>query len=71
MTHPAKKVTFYKKIGDNLSKLVIDGTKYQLYNIQELVIKSAKKEDEGEYVCRAENNLLEDKIILLFINSCK
>ena len=75
MTHPAKKVTFYNKSesdGGKLSPLALtNGTKYQLLNLQELVIYDVQNSDDGVYVCRAENNLLQDKEIKIFINQCK
>ena len=74
MSHPAKAVTFYKKLetdGGKLSPLVIDGKKYQLLNRQELVIYDVQNDDDGVYVCQAENKLLQDKEIKIFINQCK
>lgn len=74
MSHPAKAVTFYKKLetdGGKLSPLVIDGKKYQLLNRQELVIYNVQNTDDGVYVCQAENKLLQDKEIKIFINQCK
>ena len=74
MSHPAKVVTFYKKLetdGGKLSPLVIDGKKYQLLNRQELVIYDVQNDDDGVYVCQAENKLLQDKEIKIFINQCK
>lgn len=74
MSHPAKAVTFYKKLetdGGKLSPLVIDGDKYQLLNRQELVIYDVQNADDGVYVCQAENKLLQDKEIKIFINQCE
>jgi len=72
MSHPAKKIRFYKKSADgNLLPLVIDGSKFQLLNLQELVIHKVKNEDDGFYGCRRENAPLKDKEIKLFINQCK
>ena len=73
MSHPAKAVTFYRKAGSDgkLSKLVIDGKKYQLLNLQELVIYNVQNTDDGLYVCQVENDLLQDKEIKIFINQCK
>ena len=73
MSHPAKKIRFYKKSADGsqLLPLVIDGVKYQLLNLQELVIHKVKNEDDGFYGCRREKSSLKDKEIKLFINQCK
>lgn len=72
MSHPAKKVKFFRAIsGSPLSEIRVNGGKYQLINDQELVIRRVSLLDFGSYECQAENNLLEEKKIQLFVNNCK
>ena len=72
MSHPAKKVKFYRAVdGSPPYEIVSRGKKYKLINDQELVIMKVSLIDHGTYICRAENHALKDKKIKLFINNCK
>ena len=72
MSHPAKKVRFFKySTGGPAKEIQITDSKYRLINDQELVIRRVSLVDFGIYVCRTENNYIEEKKIQLFINSCK
>ena len=54
---PVKEVTWYRVQGDTRTPVVVDGRKYSgsTVRVPSLTINNANFQDEGTYVCTAEN----------------